>query len=600
MANLRGFQQEANDKVDRAWETMPRGERNVMLVIPTGGGKTVCMGDKARKHDGWGVSMAHRKELVGQISKAFAREGIVHSVAAPKATVSDIQTEHYEEFGRSFINQNKADWTIASVDTVKSKNSDWGDRFKRATMGVIDEGHHALKSNKWGQVFGNFSPDCKGLLLTATPCRADGKGLGRDFDGIVDAMIEGPGMRWCIDNGYLTDYDYRGFKVRDLDLSKVKKTTTGELSKEEAAQLMRSSKYFVGEVVGTYVSEAMGKLGVCFAQNIEEAQKLTDKFNASGVPAALVTADTPSAERRNILRRFRARELLMLVNVDLFGEGFDLPAIEIVIMARATASFSLYAQQWGRVLRLMISPILAAAWDTYTPLQRLMLIAQSDKPRGIIHDHVGNLIRHEGPPDRHRLWTLASRGRSMGADDSIPLRTCDRKFADDGVTRQVCAKHFERIKHTCPHCGKRQDPPDVSGPRPPELVDGDIYLYSDEELAKLRGDAGKIDRPMFVPQHLQGTPAGRNVANNQAALQREQRNLRHVMNCWAGMFTEDQESLTMRFFHTFKLDVLAAMCLNAADAKELRERITAKMLLASYVINDLPFPDTNQPQEYAA
>lgn len=572
----------------------------MMVVIPTGGGKTVCMGDMANQHDGWGVSMAHRKELVGQISKAFAREGIVHSVAAPKATVLDIQTEHYEEFGRSFINQNKADWTIASVDTVKSKNSDWGDRFKRATLGVIDEGHHALKKNKWGEVFGNFSDEVCGLLYTATPCRADGKGLGRDFDGIVDLMIEGPGMRWCIDNGYLTDYDYRGFKVNDLDLTKVKTTTTGELNKEEAAALMRSSKYFVGEVVGTYVSEAMGKLGVCFAQNIEEAQKLTDKFNQSGVPAALVTADTPSAERRNILRRFRNRELLMLVNVDLFGEGFDLPAIEIVIMARATASFSLYAQQWGRVLRLMISPILAAAWDTYTPLQRLLLISQSDKPRGVIHDHVGNLIRHGGPPDQHKLWSLASRSRG-GADDGIPLRNCDRRYANDGVTRQVCGKPFERIHHTCPYCGKRQDPPAVGGGGSgPLLVDGDIYLYSDEELAKLRGDASKVDRPMFVPQQHQGTPIGRNIANNQAALQREQRNLRHVMNCWAGMFpNKDQESLTMLFFHTFKLDVLAAMCLTTQDAIELRHRITAKMLLASYVINDLPFPDTNQTEQAA-
>lgn len=592
MANLRGFQQEANDKTDRAWEMLPAGKRNVMVVIPTGGGKTVCMGDKARKHDGWGVSMAHRKELISQISKAFAREGIVHSVAVPKATRDDIQNEHYEEFGRSFINQNKADWTIASVDTVKSKNSEWGDRFKRATMGVIDEGHHALKSNKWGQVFGQFSPECKGLLYTATPCRADGAGLGRDFDGIVDHMVEGPGMRWCIDNGYLTDYDYRGFKVSDLDMRKVKTTATGELNKEEAAALMRSSKFFVGEVVGTYVSEAMGKLGVCFAQNIEEAQKLTDQFNKSGVPAALVTADTPSAERRNILRRFRARELLMLVNVDLFGEGFDLPAIEIVIMARATASFSLYAQQWGRVLRLMISPILAAAWDTYTPLQRLLLISQSDKPRGVIHDHVGNLIRHGGPPDQQKLWTLASRGRGNGADDGIPLRTCDNK---------KCAKHFERIKHTCPHCGKRQDPPEVgAGSKGPEFVDGDIYLYSDEELAKLRGDVNKIDHAQFVPVQHQGTPIGRNIAIAQANIQREQRNLRHAMNCWAGIYPrEDQESLTMRFFHTFKLDVLVAMALKAQDAKELRERITAKLLLAGYVINDLPFPDINQAEQAA-
>lgn len=598
MANLRGFQTQANKDTDSAWA---EGHKNVMVVIPTGGGKTVCMGDKARNHDGWGVSMAHRKELIGQISKAFAREGIVHSVAADKNTVAQIQDEHYEEFGRSWVNQNRADWTVASVNTVVGKNSTWRDRFERATLGVIDEGHHCLQRNMWGKAFGFLNPQAKGLLYTATPCRADGAGLGRQFDGIVDHMVLGPGMRWCIENGYLTDYIYRGLHVSDLDLSKVKTTTTGELSKEQAAEAMRKSKCMVGDVVENYLQYAHGKLGVCFAQNIEEAQKITDRFNASGVPAALITADNTPTERRNMLRDFKMRKLMMLVNVDLFGEGFDLPAIEIVIMARATASFSLFAQQWGRVLRLMISPILAAAWDTYTPLQRKLLISQSEKPRGIIHDHVGNLIRHHGPPDQDKLWTLASRGGTGGGGDEIPLRTCDRKFADDGVTPYRCAQPFQRIKHTCPHCGKRQDPPEPgAGPRTPQQLDGDIYLYSDEELAKLRTAANKVDQPQFVPKDLQGKPAGMNIAKNQAALQREQRNLRYVMDCWRGIYkNDDQEEAVMRFYHAFKIDVLAAMGLSAADAKELRERIVAKITLAGYVINALPFPDI-QPTEYAA
>lgn len=589
MANLRGFQSKANHDTDAAWQ---HGHRNVMVVIPTGGGKTVCMGDKARNHNGWGVSMAHRKELVGQISKAFAREGIVHSIAASRETIRDIQDDHFDEFGRSWINQSKADWTVASVDTVIGKNSDWRSRFERATLGVIDEGHHCLKKNKWGKAFSFLHADARGLLYTATPCRADGLGLGRDFDGIVDHMVLGPGMRWCIDNGYLTDYYYRGIHPDDLDLSDVKVGANGELSKEQAAEAMRKSKCIVGDVVDNYIEYASGKLGVCFAQNIEEAQKITDRFNASGVPAALVTADNTPTERRNILRRFRNRELLMLVNVDLFGEGFDLPAIEIVIMARATASFSLFAQQWGRVLRLMISPILAAAWDMYSPEQRRMLIAQSEKPRGIIHDHVGNLIRHHGPPDQDKLWSLASRARG-GADDSIPLRVCDNK---------KCAQPFQRIKHTCPWCGKRQDPPAPrEGGYTPSQLDGDIYLYSDEELRLLRVAANKADGPQFVPKHLQGTGLGAKIAATQAALQREQRNLRHVMDCWYGTVakSDDIEAGAMRFYHTFKIDVLAAMGLSAPDARELRDRITTKLALDGYVINALPFPDEN-PTEYAA
>lgn len=589
MANLRGFQSQANRETEEAWS---EGHKNVMVVIPTGGGKTVCMGDMARRHDGYGVSMAHRKELVGQISKAFAREGIVHSIAADKSTVSQVQDEHFEEFGRSWINQNRADWTVASVNTVVGKNSTWRDRFERATLGVIDEGHHCLQRNMWGKAFSYLNPAARGLLYTATPIRADGAGLGRNFDGIVDHMVLGPNMRWCIDNGYLTDYEYRGINVKDLDLSKVKVTSTGELSKEQAAEAMRKSKCMVGDVVDNYLEYARGKLGVCFAQNIDEAQKITDRFNQSGVPAALVTADNTPTERRNVLRDFKARKLLMLVNVDLFGEGFDLPAIEIVIMARATASFSLFAQQWGRVLRLMISPILAAAWDTYTPLQRKLLISQSEKPRGIVHDHVGNLLRHHGPPDQDKLWSLASRGSGGGPSDGIPLRNCDNA---------ACGQPFQRIKHTCPYCGKRQDPPEPgNGPRTPQMLDGDIYLYSDEELRKLRQSANKIDQPQYVPQHLVGTPAGINISRSQAAVQREQRNLRYVMDCWRGTYKDDdQEEAVMRFYHTFKIDVLAAQGLGAQDAKELRERIVAKMLLAGYVINALPFPDIQQTEQAA-
>ena len=166
-------------------------------------------------------------------------------------------------------------------------------------------------------------------------------------------------------------------------------------------------------MVDHYLRIAKGKLGVTFAVDVEAAGDIATAFKKAGVPAEIVTAKTPDTLRASILRRFRNRELLQLVNVDLFGEGFDLPAIEVVSMARPTQSFSLFAQQFGRALRPM-----------------------DGKEHAIIIDHVGNVHRH-GLPDAPRDWSLDRRERrsSKNVDIVIPTRTCPE-----------CAGAYERIR----------------------------------------------------------------------------------------------------------------------------------------------------------
>lgn len=577
MANLRTYQRELNAGIRSAWA---EGHRVVMGVLPTGGGKTVCMGDIAIHHDGWGCAIAHRHELVSQISRSLASEGIMHKIIGSDATVSAIQRDHYKKFDRSWLNQKgRTEWAVASVDTIVKRPHE--EHFKKSTLAIEDEGHHALRANKWGKVFNMFSATCLGLLLTATPIRADGMGLGRSFDGIVDMMIEGPGMRWMIENGFLTDYDVFCPEVAGLDFGKVKTTASGELSDVQIAELLKKNPQIIGDVVRHYLEHASGKLGITFAANIDEATKIAAAFNAAGVPAEVVSSNSTTDQRRSALERFEKRELLQLVNVDLFGEGFDLPAIEVVSMARPTASLSLFYQQWGRALRLMISPVLQAAWDTYSPAQRLAFIKASGKPRAIIIDHVGNLLRHLGPPDKDRVWSLARRQRGGGQSDAIPLRSC-----------AFCHKPFERIKTTCPYCRQVQPPPDPTLRGSPKLIDGDLHLLSPEVLEAMRKGAGKLLGPAYVGNEQKGTPAEANIIRTHAARNRAQQNLRYAIACWAGLHNkEDDQTRERRFFHTFKLDVLSAFTLGRPEAEELLQRVTQKVFLAGAVINGLPFPD---------
>lgn len=540
---LRPYQLENKQEVISRWD---RGVKNILSVLPTGAGKTVTFADIVRGHNGASCVIAHRQELVTQISLALARDGVRHRIIGPKKVVKLAVKIHMEELGKSFYDPSSR-CAVAGVDTLVLRGDDLNGWLASVTLWVMDEAHHVLRSNKWGKAVSMF-PNAKGLGVTATPIRADGKGLGRHADGVFDTMIVGPSMRDLINMGFLTDY--RVFvPPSDLDLSQVTMSaTTGDYNPNKLKTAVRKS-HIIGDVVAHYLRLAKGKRGITFATDVETATDIAEQFNIAGVPAAIVSAKTSDNGRVAALRRFKNGELLQLVNVDLFGEGFDLPAIEVVSMARPTQSYSLFAQQFGRALRLM-----------------------EGKLGAIIIDHVGNCLRH-GLPDAHREWTLDRRERrSKGQpDDVIPTRGCTN-----------CASLYERIYKACPYCGHVEIPSSRSGP---EFVDGDLTELDPATLAAMRGDVAKVDmdkedfRAQCVANHEPVAGQMRRVILH-VKRQEAQAALRASIEWWAGYQRaadrEDHESYK-RFYFMFGVDVLSAQALGTKEALALAERINGKL-----------------------
>lgn len=528
MIELRPFQAELKAQIQYAWSN---GLRNVLAVSPTGSGKTVIFSNLISEYSGHSVAIAHRQEIVTQISLALARNGVRHRVIGPKDVAHSCTQLHLMELKRNYVDPSSR-VSVTGVDTLIRMSTDtpW---FKQVGLVVQDECHHLLAKNKWG-IAQQLFPNAFGLGVTATPCRADGNGLGRHADGIMDTLIAGPTMRDLIGQGYLTDY--RIFAPpSDLNLSNVPISAGGDFSPKPLSVAVHKS-HIMGDVVQHYLRIAEGKLGITFAVDVAAATEQAKAFRDAGVPAEVVSAKTPDILRASILRRFKNREILQLVNVDLFGEGFDLPAIEVVSMARPTQSFALFAQQFGRALRPM-----------------------KGKQHAIIIDHVGNVYRH-GLPDAPRLWSLDRRERrARGLQEGIiPVRTCPN-----------CAACYERIHRACPYCNEEPAPVNRSNIRE---VDGDLTELSPDTLARLRAE---IDPPLRLPFKAAPEVIG-HLKKHHKARQEAQKELREAMALWGGQRTllgEDVRTAQRRFFHTFQIDVLSAQTLGKKEAIELKERI---------------------------
>jgi DNA repair protein RadD len=555
---LRGFQKELKADIESAWSN---GAVNVMPALATGGGKTVIMSSIIHEESGSSIAIAHRQELVSQISIALARNGVRHRIVGNNASLRRIITAlQIAELGYSYIDPT-ARVGVAGVDTLANiENDPW---FLQVRLAIQDEGHHVLKDNKWGRAQKKF-PNARGLFPTATPRRADGRGLGRHADGLTDVIVEGPPMRQLIDMGYLTDYRIicppipRDFDIAAVGLSE----TTGDLNKDQLRKARHASSTLTGNVVDHYLKYASGKLGLTFEVDVQSAIETASAYRAAGVTAEVVSANTPDALRHHIINRFKRRELLQLVNVDLFGEGFDLPAIEVVSFARPTQSFAYYSQQFGRVLRLMLAENHVRTWDTFSVSQRLNIIAGSNKPRAIVLDHVGNVIRHGGPPDKHQVWTLDRRERRKKSDpDTVPLTVC-----------LECLQPYERTKKRCPYCDHYAAPAQRGAP---DFVDGDLTELDADTLKALRGNIARKDGDFYAPVGL-SIPAQVNARSGWMRRQEHQRSLRNAIAWWAGIEEArgygESESYR-RFFFRYGIDVANAQLLGTQESEELAVRI---------------------------
>lgn len=537
MIELRPHQSDLIGRVRSAWET----DRNILMQLPTGGGKTVILARIIHETRGAVCAIAHRRELVAQISLALAREGVRHRIIGARESIHFAARQQVEELGRSYYDA-ASPVAVASVDTLVARERDLRGWAASVSMWVQDEAHHVLRDNKWGAAAAMF-PNARGLGVTATPERSDGRGLGAHADGVFHALVCGPGVADLTAQGYLSPY--RVFcPPSHVDMSGVSVSrATGDYSLPQMRARVRESQ-IVGDVVEQYQRIAPGKLGVTFVPDVGLAAEVAERYNAAGIPAASVNAATPDAERADAIRRFRRRELLQLVNVDLFGEGFDLPAIEVVSFARPTASYGLFVQQFGRGLRPM-----------------------PGKRHAIIIDHVGNVMQH-GLPDAPRRWSLDARERRAPRDPNvIPLRSCPE-----------CFLAYESHRTACPYCGHSPERRERS--RPAE-VEGDLYELTGEALERLRqaADATAADTPPDLERlrHSGAPQAAVHGYIKQHRLRREaQLQLREAMARWAGVQRDaglSERERHRRFFHAFGIDALSAQSLGRPEAEALKQRI---------------------------
>lgn len=537
---LRSYQQQLDDAVDAEWEA---GARNVLMRLDTGGGKSAIIAHKHARHPGASCLMAHRQELVAQLSLMLARFGVQHSLIASDATKRDISRAHVETFGRCFYSPGSR-VVVASVDTlIRAKGIEsWA---AQVTLWTCDEAHHALRANKWGKAVQSFThAQCRGLLPTATPGRADGRGLGSHADGFADCMVDGPPMRWLIERGYLTDYDILCPPSDLVVLSDP--TASGDWSPTQLRKAAQQS-HIVGDVVHHYRTHALGRLGITFCTDVETATETAAAFSASGVPAAVLTGE--SRDRAGIIKRFERRDILQLVTVDIVSEGFDLPAIEVASLARPTHSLALYMQQFGRALRPMLG-----------------------KDRALILDHAGNTARHMGPPDKPRVWTLDRRDKrgASAAAAPIGLRVC-----------VGCMRPFERFHTACPYCGEPVPLP--TNRSSAAAVEGDLMLLDVETLDRLRGAQVDTSAEGWGAEQWRLTQTGMPGLGVAAGLKRFERTqaaqerLRAAMHAWGGVQhaagLSDRE-MQRRFWLEYGLSVLEARALRADEADALTERLT--------------------------
>lgn len=547
---LRPYQQDIRDDIESHW----LGVANVLAVLPTGAGKTVLFSSILADEPGASCAIAHRQELVSQISLALARNGVRHRIIGQDSVIRMIVRLHMEEVGANYVVPN-AKCAVASVNTLTGKKfaeslKPWLPTVK---LWVQDEAHHVLRDNQWGRAAAMF-PNARGLGVTATPLRADGNGLGRHADGLFDTMVIGPSMRDLITMGFLTEYRIFAppstFHRDQVAVSQ----TTGDFNLDQMRKAVASSslvvhdeKQIVGDIVQHYRRIAPGKLGVTFVPDIATAETVAEQFNAAGVPAMAVSSKTPDDERCKILRKFKSRELLQLVNCDLFGEGFDLPAIEVVSMGRPTESYGLYVQQFGRALRLL-----------------------DGKDRAIIIDHVGNVMRH-GLPDAPREWSLDRRERrSSGKSDAQTIRAC---------LNPECGAVYERFRDACPYCGTPVPPPAERSR--PEFVDGDLFELDPAMLEQMRGAVARVDMtPEAYREQLarQGVPQIGIMANVKRHIERQETigTLREAMAVWAGYERaaglSDRE-IFRKFYIEHGHDWITAQTLKRDDALGLAERV---------------------------
>jgi len=367
------------------------GHRQVLAVAPTGSGKTVTFIDIATRaiaRQRRVCLLMHRQELIDQTSRALGDfpHGIIRA-GTPPARHLPLQ--------------------IASVQTLVHRTA-----LYEFDLIIVDEAHHTT-ARTYMTILEAY-PFANVLGVTATPCRADGRGLK---DAGYTAMVLGPSVAWLTEQGYLSPA--RVYAPGGLDVSAVKRSM-GDFNKTQLAAVT-DRPVITGNAIEHYRRYADRQPAIAFCVSCEHAEHVAEEFRQAGYSAAQVDGKKTDFERRRLINALGTGELNVLTSCDLISEGVDVPVVSCGIMLRPTQSKALWMQQMGRCLR-----------------------PSPGKTHAVILDHAGNSLRLGCLPDTEHQWIL----------DAPPAAR--RRDADpDVVSVRCCAQclRAHAAAPVCPYCG---------------------------------------------------------------------------------------------------------------------------------------------------
>ena len=393
------YQEDMKERIEKAL----RLHRSVMAQMPTGTGKTVLLASVVesflREHSNCNVwIVAHRRELVSQIRETIER--VFSKITPSLFTLKEGSTSHPAPLSSGAMEETapprrseplrskvggpskvspdclcgvnrlakKEDGTSSNLiekpldsslftlrsSLIKAVSIQWLSKHydkveEEPGMIVIDEAHHAL-AKTYKEMWERF-PKAKFLGLTATPCRLNGKG----FTDLFDVLVQSWSVPEFISKGRLATYDFVSIKsdgmTQRLIDSLQKRGADGDYQNKEMDMLL-NKKPSIERLYQSLEEYGKDRKGIVYAINISHAQKITKLYQEHGVRAIAIDSKTPATERQQDIEAFKKGDIQVLVNVDIFSEGFDCPDVEFVQLARPTLSLAKYLQMVGRGLRV--------------------------------------------------------------------------------------------------------------------------------------------------------------------------------------------------------------------------------------------------------
>ena len=387
--------------------------QSCLVVMATGLGKTVTAAEILRRRGGRSVWVAHRSELIEQAEQTIGKlTGVIP------------QVEMAERKAQFMLGGNGC--VIGSVQTLNAKKNGTPrlNRFNPTFYNTLitDEAHHAV-AKSWSNVATHFceNPNLRHLGMTATPDRGDESSLGQIYKECAYRYDIQDGVK----DGWLVPILIQRIYLDSIDLSIIGKIA-GDFNQGELASTMERDKVIHG-VAEALLSEAGDKRTLVFTSSVIHAHGLSDILNQSkpGMAAA-IDGKTPKDKRKFILDEYRAGNIQYLCNVGIATEGFDVPNIDCVAIARPTMSRALYAQMVGRGTRPLAGVVDGFSFSE----QRLESISSSLKPSCLILDFVGNSGKHKLVSAADVLGgnydaKVVTEANKMATDDGSPIDTLE-------------------------------------------------------------------------------------------------------------------------------------------------------------------------------